>query len=409
MARCFMPSFRSFRSSRRIGIIAGLIVIGLIAIGVRQLSSSTPPASRGLGVAAIPVTAAIATRQNVPDVVNAIGNVQSIDSVAVQPRVTGSIVKVEFTPGQNVKKGQELFLIDPRPFRAALDQAQAQLAHDEGVLAEAQMDLTRYQLLAKQNSIAKQQAQDQFYVVQQDKGTADLDQANVETAQLNLQYCHIASPIDGRAGALLVDLGNLVGPQTGNQSASNTSLGVTTSGQTTGASTLVSITQLQPIYVSFNVPQTRLAEILRNQAAGALQVDAYSQAGQFLEQGKVTLINNQVNTLAGTILLQGTFANTDEQLWPGEFVTVKLTVATRRNVVTVPATAVMAGPNGFYVYVIGANNKVRRVNVQVAARQSGITVITKGVFAGEKVVSNGQYRLADGVRVDIRSTTTRTG
>jgi membrane fusion protein, multidrug efflux system len=404
-----MPSFRSFWSSRLIGIIAGLVVIGFIAVAVRQVSSSAPPASRGSGVAAIPVTAAIATRQDVPDFVNAIGNVQSIDSVAVQPRVTGTIVKVEFTPGQDVKKGQELFLIDPRPFQAALDQAKAQLAHDEGVLAEAQMDLTRYQLLAKQKSIAKQQAQDQLYVVQQDKGTADLDQANVDTAQLNLQYCHIVSPIDGRAGALLVDLGNLVGPQTANQAASNTPLGVATSGQMTGASTLVSIAQLQPIYVNFNVPQTRLAEILRNQAAGALEVDAYSQAGQLLEKGGVTLINNQVNTSTGTILLQGTFANTVEQLWPGEFVTIKLIVATRRNVVTVPATAVMAGPNGSYVYVIGANNKVRRVNVQVAARQSGIAVITKGVFAGEKVVSNGQYRLADGVQVDIRSTTIQTG
>jgi multidrug efflux system membrane fusion protein len=400
----------SFVSRRRIGIFGGLIVIGLIAIGVRQLSGNTSPASRGAGLAAVPVTAAIATRQDVPEVVNAIGNVQSIDSVSVQPRVTGTIVKVEFTPGQDVKKGQELFLIDPRPFQAALDQAKAQLAHDQGVLAEAQMDLTRYQILAKQNSIAKQQAQDQFYVVQQDKGTVDLDQANVETAQLNLQYCHIASPIDGRAGALLIDLGNLVGPQTGNQSASNAALDVTTTGgQTTGASTLVSIAQLQPIYVSFNVPQTRLAEILRNQAAGPLEVDAYSQAGQLLEKGRVTLINNQVNTSTGTILLQGTFANTDEQLWPGEFVTVKLLVTTRHNVVTVPATAVMAGPNGFYVYVIGADNKVRRVNVQVEAQQSGIAAI-KGVSVGEKVVSNGQYRLADGVEVDIRSTTTtRTG
>jgi membrane fusion protein, multidrug efflux system len=402
----FLPSFVS---RRRIGIFGGLIVIGLIAIGVRELNGNTPPASRGAGLAAVPVTAAIATRQDVPDVVNAIGNVQSIDSVAVQPRVTGTIAKIEFTPGQDVKKGQELFLIDPRPFQAALDQAEAQLAHDEGVLAEAQMDLTRYQLLTKQNSIAKQQAQDQFYVVQQDQGTVDLDQANVETAQLNLQYCHVASPIDGRAGALLVDLGNLVGPQTGNQSANNTALGTTTTaGQTmgAGASTLVSIAQLQPIYVSFNIPQTRLAEILRNQAAGPLEVDAYSQAGQLLEHGKVTLINNQVNISTGTILLQGTFANTDKQLWPGEFVTVNLIVAMRHNVVTVPATAIMAGPNGFYVYVIGANNKVRRINVQVAARQSGIAVITKGVFAGEKVVSNGQYRLANGVQVDIRSTTT---
>ncbi len=186
-----------------------------------------------------------------------IGTVQSIDAVAVQPRVTGAIVEVEFTPGQDVKQGQELFLIDPRPYEAALSQARAQLAHDEGLLGEAQMDLKRYQNLAEQNAIAKQQAQDQAYVVEQDKGTVDLDQANVETAELNLQYCHVASPIDGRAGALLVDLGNLVGPQSAGQSTSDTNTGTTTTGgQTPVRNTLVSITQLQPIYVDFNVPQT---------------------------------------------------------------------------------------------------------------------------------------------------------
>jgi multidrug efflux system membrane fusion protein len=167
----------------------------------------------------------------------------------------------------------------------------------------------------------------------------------------------------------------------------------------------VSITQLQPIYVSFSVPQTMLDEILRNQAAGALEVDAYSQAGKLLEKGTVTLIDNQVNTSTGTILLQGTFANAHEALWPGEFVSVKLIVAMRRNVVTVPAQAVMAGPNGSYVYVIGADDKVHRVDVQVAARQNGIAVIAKGVTAGNEVVTNGQYRLVDGVKVGIRQYT----
>jgi membrane fusion protein, multidrug efflux system len=387
-------------SRRRLGIVGGLIVLALVILGVRQLSGRAPPANSG--PSAVPVTAAIAIRQDVPDIVNAIGTVQSIDSVAVQPRVTGAIQKVEFTPGQDVKQGQELFLIDPRPYQAALDQANAQLAHDEGLLEEAQIDLQRYQTLEQQKSIAAQQAQDQSYVVQQDKGTVQLDQANVEAAQLNLDYCHIAAPITGRAGTLLVDLGNLVSPPSAASSASSSS--ATNSGQTSGDS-LVSVTQLQPIYVSFTVPQNSLDRIKRNQAAGALEADAYSQGGKLLEKGKLTVIDNQVNTSAGTVTMQATFANADDGLWPGEFVRVHLIVAMRKDVVTVPAQTVMAGPNGSYAYVIDANNQVKRVSVQVTARQGAIAVIGKGLSSGDKVVADGQYRLDNGTKVAIQQTT----
>jgi membrane fusion protein, multidrug efflux system len=209
--------------------------------------------------------------------------VQSIDSVAIQPRVTGAIQKIEFTPGQNVKQGQELFLIDPRPFQAALDQTKAQLAHDEGVLAEAQTDLTRFQILAKENSIAQQQAQDQVYVVQQDKGTVDVDQANVETAQLNLEDSHVTAPISGRAGTLLVDLGNLVGLPGAETTTSATTTSSATGGQGAIGTTMVTIAQIQPTYVSFNVPQIRLSEIQRAQTAAPLEVVAFSQDGPDLD------------------------------------------------------------------------------------------------------------------------------
>ena len=205
-----MRSVRTLSSRRLIAYAIGAAV--LIAVVVAALSYFRRPAAVASAPAPIPVTAALAERQDMPEIVNAIGTVQSIDGVSVQARVNGPIVKVEFAPGQDVKEGQELFLIDPRPYQAALDSAQAQLAHDQGVLAEAQLDLTRYRLLAQQNSIAKQQAEDQVFVVEQDKGTVQLDQANVETAQLNLEFCHVAAPISGRVGALLVDLGNLVGP-----------------------------------------------------------------------------------------------------------------------------------------------------------------------------------------------------
>jgi multidrug efflux system membrane fusion protein len=388
-----------FSSRRRIVILGGLVILGLVSLGIRQLSGRSPPAQSGTAETATPVTAGTAVRRDFPDSVNALGTVRSIDSVAIQPRVTGAITKVEFSPGQDVKKGQELFLIDPRPYQAALDQAKAQLAHDEAVLQEAEVDLTRYQTLEKEKSIAGQQAQDQAYVVQQDKGTVALDHANVETAQLNLDYCHIAAPIAGRAGALLVDLGNLVGPQTGQSSGASGSSG---SSQKSSSNTLALIAQLQPIYVDFSVAQALLQEILRNQAASALEADAYSQAGKLLEKGQVTLIDNQVNAATGTVMLQATFTNAGNVLWPGEFVRIKLIVAIMHNVVTVPAAAVMAGANGSYVYVIGPDSKVNRATVEVAARHGGVAVISKGLSGGEKIVTDGQYRLANGVRVAIQ-------
>jgi membrane fusion protein, multidrug efflux system len=390
-----------FGSRRRGGIVAALVVLGAVAFGVENLSSRPPKANSGAGDPAVPVTAAVATREDVPDIVDAIGTVQSIDMVAIQPRVTGAIQKIEFTPGQDVKQGQELFLIDPRPYQAALDQATAQLAHDEGVLEEAQTDLGRYQLLEKEKSIASQQAQDQLYVVQQDKGTVQLDQANIETAKLNLEYCHITAPISGRAGTLLVDLGNLVGPPSGGSSTSTT----TTSGQTASSSTLVSITQLQPIYVNFSIPQTVLHDVIRSQAKGALKASAYSQADKLLETGQLTVIDNQVNTSTGTAAMQATFTNKDEALWPGEYVSVQLVLGIRRNVVTVPASAVMVGPSGDYVYVIGSDNKVKRAAVTQAARRAGISVISKGISAGQKVVATGQYRLDNGTEVAVQQTT----
>jgi len=386
-------------SRRRIVILGGLVILGLVSLGIRQLSGRSPPTQSGTAETATPVTAGTAVRRDFPDSVNALGTVRSIDSVAIQPRVTGAITKVEFSPGQDVKKGQELFLIDPRPYQAALDQAKAQLAHDEAVLQEAEVDLTRYQTLEKEKSIAGQQAQDQAYVVQQDKGTVALDHANVETAQLNLDYCHIAAPIAGRAGALLVDLGNLVGPQTGQSSGASGSSG---SSQKSSSNTLALIAQLQPIYVDFSVAQALLQEILRNQAAGALEADAYSQTGKLLEKGQVTLIDNQVNAATGTVMLQATFTNAGNVLWPGEFVRIKLIVAIMHNVVTVPAAAVMAGANGSYVYVIGPDSKVNRATVEVAARHGGVAVISKGLSGGEKIVTDGQYRLANGVRVAIQ-------
>jgi multidrug efflux system membrane fusion protein len=398
-----MAPFQRVRS-RRIAIFATVLVIVLGLIAVRLFIDRGRPAT-STAIAAVPVTAAVAKRQDVPETVNALGTVQSIDSVNVVSRVMGMIEKIEFTPGQAVKRGQLLFVIDPRPFQAALDQAQAQLHHDEALLQEAQLDLQRYQTLEKQNSIAKQQAQDQGFVVEQDKGTVQLDQANVEMAQLNLQYSRITSPITGLAGALQVDLGNLVGPQTGQSSAAGSATSSAATGGQLSSNPLVTIVQLEPIYVTFNVPQDRLDEILRNQASGALQVGVYTQDRKMIGTGKLSLIDNQVNASTGTVKLQATFANADHRLWPGEFVRTTLTVSTLHDAVTVPASAIMAGPSGSYVYLIDNDSKVHRVNVTPGHRQGGVTVIEKGLSGGENVVTDGQYRLANGVTVAVQQTT----
>jgi membrane fusion protein, multidrug efflux system len=367
-------------------VVLAVILIGAAAILGWYLSRSGSQGGAAGGAEAdtVPVTASQATAQNVPDYIQTVGTVTSIDAVSIQPRVIGQITQILFKPGEEVKKDQPLFVIDPRPYQAALDQAEAQLAHDQAVLKEAQTDLTRYQNLVKTKAIPEQQEQDQVYVVEQDEGTVRVDQANVETARLNLEYCHIASPIDGRAGTLLIDLGNYVQSTT---------------------SSLVSITQMKPIYVNFPIPQTQLDEVRENQAKSPLNVEARSQSGKTLGQGKLTIIDNQVNTATGTATMQATFPNDDEALWPGTFVVVRLEVFVRENAITVPAETVMEGPSGSFVFIIKPDNTVQHVDVHVAARQNGVAVIDKGLSAGEMVVTTGQYRLANNVRVRVEGAT----
>ena len=386
-------------------IVLVLVVAGAVGLGcwkVVDLASARAPAAAP--PPAVPVNAAPVRIANVPATVPALGTVQSIDTVNLMPQVNGRIMAIYFKQGDQVTAGQPLFLIDPRPYQAILDQAQGQLAHDQAALAEAKMDLARYQRLTAENSIATQTEQDQIYVVGQDQGTVKLDEANVATATINLAYCHIDAPVAGLTGALQVDLGNYVQAASSAQPSTNSAQPSTTTAAPSGGVTpLVTITQMQPIYVSFSVPQTQLDTIRENQAKGALEVDAYSPAGKLIDKGKLTLISNQVATATGTIMLEGTFANQQERLWPNQFVGARLIEFIRPNVITVPAAAVMTGPNGPYVYVIGAANKVRQVDVEVTATQDNIAVIGKGLKAGEEVVTNGQYRLDNGVAVSIQA------
>jgi multidrug efflux system membrane fusion protein len=290
---------------------------------------------------------------------------------------------VLFTEGQEVKTGDPLFQIDPRPFQAALEQAQAMKTRDEAQLQGAQLDLERYAKLLPTGFQTRQQYDQQLATVGQLKGSIAADQAQIDSAQLNLQYADIRSPIDGRTGARLVDLGNFV------QAGQNTAL--------------VSITQIKPIFVSFTVPQEHLVDIRANQARSALEVEAYASDDKtLLSRGKLTLIDNQVDTTTGTIHLKATFDNADERLWPGEFVSARLVLSTRDQAIVVPAQTVMQGPQGAYIYVIKPDDTVERRPVQVASTQDNLAVVEKGLAHGERVVVDGQYRLTEGVKVNVR-------
>ncbi|MBV8824008.1 MAG: efflux RND transporter periplasmic adaptor subunit [Hyphomicrobiales bacterium] len=333
--------------------------------------------------AAIPVVAGAAQTQNVPVYVRGLGTVQAFQTVTVRTRVDGQITKVLFTEGQEVKAGDPLFQIDQRPFQAALEQAQAQKTRDEAQLQGAQLDLARYQKLLPTGFQTRQQYDQQVATVGQLKGAIAADQAQIDAAQLNLQYTDIRSPIDGRTGARLVDLGNFV--------------------QASQTTALVSITQIKPTFVSFTVPQENLVDIRTNQARAPLEVEAYASDDKtLLSTGKLTLIDNQVDTTTGTIHLKATFDNNDERLWPGEFVSARLILATRANAVVVPAQTVMNGPQGSYVYVIKPGDTVERRTVQVASTENDRAVIEKGLALGDRVVVEGQYRLTDGAKVNLR-------
>jgi membrane fusion protein, multidrug efflux system len=339
--------------------------------------------------AAIPVTAAIAEQKNVPVFVRGLGTVQAYKTVSVRARVDGQIVKISFEEGQEVKAGDQLFQIDPRPFQAMLEQAQAAKQRDEAQLAGAELDLDRYGKLLPSGFQSKQSWDQQKATVDALKGSIAADKAAIDTAQLNLTYADIRSPIDGRTGQRLVDLGNLV--------------------QVSQGTRLVSITQIKPIFVNFTVPQNATEAIRRNQAAEALKVYAYDTDDKtLLAEGKVTLIDNQIDPATGTLRLKAEFANADERLWPGQFVNARLTLSMRGGVVTVPQRAVMQGAQGYYAFVVKPDSTVERRIVQVVAQQDGIAVIGSGIAFGEKVVVDGQYRLTNGSHVRVDQPTANT-
>jgi membrane fusion protein, multidrug efflux system len=373
-----------------LGVVAILIALGTYQI-VHWVTSAPAPSGRFPQGGLQTVGAATVALGDINVIVNALGTVTPLATVTVQTQINGQLTEVGFTEGQMVKKGDFLAQIDQRPYQILKEQYQGQLARDEGLLAQAQMDLKRYQLLAQQNSIAKQQADDQVFIVAQYEGTVKQDQGLIDAQELDITYCHIVSPVTGRVGLRLVDPGNYV--------------------QTTSSSGIAVLTQLQPITVIFSVPEDELPAIMPQFSAGSpLQVTAYDRANlRELATGQVSAVDNQIDTTTGTVKIRAQFDNADNKLFPNQFVNARLLVQTIKNAVTVPTAAIQRGSPGAYVYVVNADDTVAVRQITTGAVDGNVTAVNSGLSAGERVVVDGTDRLRDGLHVIVASETGAAG
>jgi multidrug efflux system membrane fusion protein len=355
--------------------------VGAFALALATSSYvSAQPAPPG-----VPVSVVVAKRQDVPIFVRGIGTVLAFQSVLVRARVDGTLDKVVFKEGQDVKQGDLLASIDPRPYQAVLDQAVAKKAADIAMLSNAKRDLVRYSDLAKSEFASRQSVDTQQASVSQTTATTQADDAAIAAAKLNLDFTRIISPIDGRTGLRLVDAGNLI--------------------HATDANGLVTINQIHPIAVYFTLPQDMFPTVQdAMHASGATPLPTSAFGGDDKRQlgdGTLVTMDNAIDTSTGTIKLKATFPNTDDRLWPGQFVNVHLQLSTTMNAVTVPSAAVQHGVNGLYVYAVQNNTVAKLVPIEVGQDNGTITIVTKGLSGGETVVTGGQSRLTDGTKVAV--------
>jgi multidrug efflux system membrane fusion protein len=361
-------------------ISALILMFGLAACSGAKKDMSTSRAAN----APVPVTVAMAVKRDVPLEIDAIGTVEPINMVSVKSMIGGEITAVNFKEGQDVKKGQLLFSIDRRPLEADLRRAQATLAKDEATAANDKAQADRYVALAKDGVVAEQVTDQMVAAAHASEELVKADHAAVENARVQLVYTSINSPIDGRTGNLAVQLGNIV--------------------KANDVPILVTINQINPIYVTFTIPEQLLPEVKRYSAQHKLKVIAQMPNDSTPAVGELTFMDNTVDRQTGTIKLKGTFVNTDRRLWPGQFVNVKLTLATQPNAITVPAPAVQTGQQGQYVYVVKQDKSVEQRKVQIARTLGQDAIVAAGIQPGETVVTDGQLRLTPASKVDIKGT-----
>jgi membrane fusion protein, multidrug efflux system len=367
---------------RGLGLVVVAVALGGF-LGWRLLApdsatAADPPAAPP----AVPVTTAAAQIQDMPEYVYGLGTVEALNVVEIKSQVNGPLIALPVREGQEVQQGQIIAEIDPRPYKAALDLATAQRDEDAALLQSATLDLHRYENLAKRDFAPVQQVDDQRATVNKDIAAVALDNAAIETAQINLGYCVIRAPINGRVSFRQIDVGNVI------QAAS----------QTTG---IVSVTQDKPITVIVTLPEADLARIQVARAKGPVPVTAFNSQDEndALATGTLLTPNNTIDATTGTIALKATFANEDDHLWPGQFVNTRVQVGILPKAVTVPLLAVQHGPDGLFVYVVKPNQTVDQADIAVSYQDSGRAVVTKGLAGNETVVIAGQSRLVPGTRV----------
>jgi multidrug efflux system membrane fusion protein len=353
-------------------------------IGEGQSESSGKKKSGKSGDRPLPVSAVAAHKGNIDIYVTGLGSITAYNTVTVKTRVDGELVKVAFTEGQIVKKGDLIAEIDPRPYQVVLEQAEGQMARDKATLDNANVDLVRYQNLIKTAAITKQQLDTQVATVRQSEGTVKNDQGMIDSAKLNLAYCEITSPLDGRIGLRSVDQGNIV--------------------HATDTTGLAVITQLQPIAMIFNMPEDNLPEVEHAmEVKKTLTAEAWDRDLQHkLAVGKLLTLDNQIDQTNGTVRVKLEFANTDNKLFPNQFVNAKLLVNTKYGVVLAPAAAVQRGPKSTFVYVVKPDSTIDMRDIVLGATEGEQVEIAKGVKPGEMLVTEGADKLRQGVKVSLR-------
>ena len=381
------PSQTATSRSRRRFVLTSILILLLLAgvVWWNRQGSAPQPANSGRNAAPMSIVPEVVGKGDIGININALGTVSSLATVTIRSQISGQLVRVAFKEGDEVKKGDLLAEIDSRPYEATLAQAKGQLARDEALLRGAQVDLTRYQGLAAQNAVPRQTLDTQTALVAQDQGTVEADRATVRSAEVNLQYCRIISPLDGRVGLRQVDQGNYVTP-----------------GDING---LVVITQLQPISVLFTVPEDNLQAIAKRIQAGAvLPATAYDRSGATkIADGTLQTFDSQIDQTTGTIKLRAQFTNDTRVLYPNQFVNIRLLLDTHKDVTTISTAGVQRGVPGTFVYLVNADSTVSVRPIQLGATEGDHVEVLSGLTPGDRIVIDGADKLRDGAKINVRS------